>query len=79
MRPINKTKTKNAELHLKNGKSEREVASILRISKSMVHKIRAGLKMDGPKLIGGRIAKLTYRGQDLLCAFCGEGWQDERY
>jgi transposase len=66
MRPIEKYKKKNAELHLHRGKSEREVASIVGLSKSMVHKIRAELKLDGPKLKGGRVAKLSVRDK----AFC---------
>jgi transposase len=66
MRPINNLKKKSAELHLQRGKSEREVASIVGISKSMVHKINAGLKKDCPKLVGGRVGKLSSRDK----AFC---------
>jgi transposase len=52
---------KNAEFLLKEGKSERQVAAIVGISKSMVHKINAGLEKLGPKLTGGRVSKLSSR------------------
>lgn len=61
MRPISDSKKRIAKYYLQQGESEREVALKVRLSKSMVHKISAELKMHGPKLKGGRIGKLTSR------------------
>jgi transposase len=66
MKPVNKNRRNNAILHLKNGKSEREVARIVGLSKSTVHNINAGLENNGPKSKGGRFGKLTIREK----AFC---------
>jgi transposase len=69
MMPISNDKRKNAIVHLQRGKSEREVARIVGLSKSTVHNINAGLENDGPKAKGGRVCKLTRREKSLCVRY----------
>lgn len=66
MRPIKDIKKKSVALHLSRGKSVREVAQIVGISKSAVQRIKAELNLDIPKEKGGRVCKLSTREK----AFC---------
>jgi transposase len=66
MRPSTITKVKLVELHLSRGKTIREVAELVRISKSTVQRIKADLNLDIPTNKGGRIPKLSTRYK----AFC---------